>query len=375
MPRAFVLISFEEPFESVYTSLIKAPLEEVGFEVERADSRLDQRSILQDIFRGIAGADLVVADLTGLNPNVFYELGVAHALEIPTILLTQNVDELPFDLRAYRANEYSTHFTDAPKLVETLREIGRGAIDRSIRFSSPATDYLPPEFRRGGPSAPAGAVVEEPRSEETGQETAEGLAWLDALQESQGASDEFVATLGRIGAATAGIGEQVQAHAVQMENLAVVPESQRVKRATVLAAAIGRDLDAFADAIETEVPAFESSSALALNGMTQYVEWLQANPEVEAGEELAELHTSAQELTQAIQTNLPSLRELRRSIVGLQGISRLINSSSARVGKGLDRLITGIETMEAEAARIVLVAETLQARASDAAGEDEPEAT
>ncbi len=111
--------------------------------VERADSRLDQRNILKDIVLGIASADLVVADLTSLNPNVFYELGLAHALGIPTVLVTQNLDEIPFDLRAYRANEYSTHFTEAPRLQQLLRELGLAHSEGSISFGSPVTDHLP----------------------------------------------------------------------------------------------------------------------------------------------------------------------------------------------------------------------------------------
>ena len=52
---------------------------------------------------GISDADLVVADLTGLNANVMYEVGVAHALRKPTLVVTQEIDELPFDLRTSRS--------------------------------------------------------------------------------------------------------------------------------------------------------------------------------------------------------------------------------------------------------------------------------
>src|SRR6185369_5698014 len=73
IPRAFVIMPFDIEFDSIYEKLIKKPLEEVGYDVKRADSLIDQQNILSAIVQGIAKADLVVADLTLTNPNVFYE--------------------------------------------------------------------------------------------------------------------------------------------------------------------------------------------------------------------------------------------------------------------------------------------------------------
>ncbi|GAI12942.1 unnamed protein product, partial [marine sediment metagenome] len=71
---------FDLEFDWIFNDLIKLALEEVGYDVKRADSILNQQNILKDVVRGIAEADLVVADLTGLNPNVFYEIGIAHTM-------------------------------------------------------------------------------------------------------------------------------------------------------------------------------------------------------------------------------------------------------------------------------------------------------
>ena len=99
---AFVIMAFDKEFDAIYSDLIKPSLEKIGYEVKRADSLLSQQNILKDIVREIASADLIIAELTSLNPNVFYELGIAHALRKPTILLTQSIEELPFDLRSFR---------------------------------------------------------------------------------------------------------------------------------------------------------------------------------------------------------------------------------------------------------------------------------
>ncbi len=63
-------------------------------------------NFVKGIINDLDNADLVIADLTGLNPNVFYELGIRHTLKVGTIMLTQSLASLPADLRSYVAFEY-----------------------------------------------------------------------------------------------------------------------------------------------------------------------------------------------------------------------------------------------------------------------------
>ena len=73
----------------------------------RADDIFAPGPIINDILRSIQESDYIIADLTEQNPNVYYELGLAHASGKPVILITQNIDSLPFDLRHQRIIEYS----------------------------------------------------------------------------------------------------------------------------------------------------------------------------------------------------------------------------------------------------------------------------
>ena len=70
---------FAPEFNAIYKDLIKPALEEAGYVVSRADSDLHQESILRRIIKGITGAKLIIAELTTLNPNVLYELGLFQA--------------------------------------------------------------------------------------------------------------------------------------------------------------------------------------------------------------------------------------------------------------------------------------------------------
>src|SRR5438105_15496566 len=109
-PKAFVLMPFDQEFKSIYDDLIRPALEDAGYEVSRADTPLDQQNIMRDVIQGIARADIIIADLSVVNANVSYELGLCHGLRIPTILITQSLEEVPFDLRPYRVQIYDTRF-------------------------------------------------------------------------------------------------------------------------------------------------------------------------------------------------------------------------------------------------------------------------
>lgn len=94
----FVLMPFRSRFAEPYEAIRRA-VEAAGFTARRADEIFETRSIVQIIYEQIGRAELIVADLTDRNPNVFYELGYAHALGKSTVLVTQEIKDVPFDLR------------------------------------------------------------------------------------------------------------------------------------------------------------------------------------------------------------------------------------------------------------------------------------
>ncbi len=73
----------------------------------RADSRYYTGPFIDKIRRYILEATVIIADITGNNPNVFYELGVAHALNKSTIILTQDIDQRPSDIQHFDMIQYS----------------------------------------------------------------------------------------------------------------------------------------------------------------------------------------------------------------------------------------------------------------------------
>jgi hypothetical protein len=114
-PFCFVLMPFDSKFDDVYQLGIKEACAKAGAYCERVDEQIYQETILERIYNQIAKADFIVADMTGRNPNVFYEVGYAHALGKPTVLLTQNSDDIPFDLKHFPHIVYENRILDLQK--------------------------------------------------------------------------------------------------------------------------------------------------------------------------------------------------------------------------------------------------------------------
>jgi hypothetical protein len=98
----FVVMPFHSLFKAEYERVIRLAIEEVGVECVRGDEIYTEQAIIQDIWKSIRQARIIVAELSGRNPNVMYEIGLAHAIGKPIVLLTRNEDDVPFDLRALR---------------------------------------------------------------------------------------------------------------------------------------------------------------------------------------------------------------------------------------------------------------------------------
>lgn len=124
-PDVFVLMPFKDELSLVYQDHIKSVATTLGLSAARADDFFSSGSIMRDVWEAIHGAKAVVADCTGRNPNVFYEIGIAHTIGKRVVLTAQSVEDIPFDLRHLRTIVYNytprgmQNFEKA--LLETLR--------------------------------------------------------------------------------------------------------------------------------------------------------------------------------------------------------------------------------------------------------------
>ena len=114
-----VMMPFGKEFEAVYETL-RGAAEDNDLPCVRADEIWHESAIINDIARLIYKSRVVVADLTGRNANVFYEAGIAHTLGREVVLVTQNPNDIPFDLRHLRYIHYLANDQGLKKLREDL---------------------------------------------------------------------------------------------------------------------------------------------------------------------------------------------------------------------------------------------------------------
>jgi hypothetical protein len=106
-PEVFVLMPFTDELKPVYTDYIVPVSNELGLSVARADDFFTHKSIISDIWTAICRAKVIVADCTGRNPNVFYEIGIAHTVGKALILITQHSEDVPSDMKHIRYIPYN----------------------------------------------------------------------------------------------------------------------------------------------------------------------------------------------------------------------------------------------------------------------------
>ena len=117
----FVLIPFSQHFLPIFNS-IRDTVEgkDLRMKCSRADDLYSSEPIMEAILRGIASSEIVIADVTDRNANVFYELGIAHTVKDRCVILTQNFNDVPFDLKHLRCIQYDNSISGATSLKRDL---------------------------------------------------------------------------------------------------------------------------------------------------------------------------------------------------------------------------------------------------------------
>lgn len=114
----FVLTPFHVDFADEFEVIARVG-RNLGFEVARGDERIHGGEIFPHLLRLLVEARLVIANISGRNPNVFYELGIAHALDKPVILIANKKAQVPFDMQSKRIIFYDKN-TDLERELERM---------------------------------------------------------------------------------------------------------------------------------------------------------------------------------------------------------------------------------------------------------------
>lgn len=122
IPTCFVIMQFTEEYNTLYKEVIRPVCEAHGYKVVRGDDFYTNGQILEDVTNTIRSASLIIADVTPDNANVFYEVGFAHAINKPTILLSEKKrGRLPFDISGFRTLFYDNTISGKSAIEGRLR--------------------------------------------------------------------------------------------------------------------------------------------------------------------------------------------------------------------------------------------------------------
>jgi len=142
---AFVIMPFsptasEKNWTEIFDTVFKPAIEECGYACERAAPSTG--SLIISIVESLRRADLVIADVTDRNPNVFYELGVRHSLRRGTIIVSQDGEHVPSDLRGYWYLTYGLRPRQVLQFKSAIRKIIAAIRKAPNRSDNPVADYL-----------------------------------------------------------------------------------------------------------------------------------------------------------------------------------------------------------------------------------------
>lgn len=119
LKQAFIIMPFGEGWSTTVEKAVRKLLSDLGYSAIRADDMFGQ-NIMEDIWKGILRSEVVICDTTGRNPNVYYELGLCHAIGKNVILITQDTKDIPFDVRHLRHVVYSNTIDGFDRLQRGL---------------------------------------------------------------------------------------------------------------------------------------------------------------------------------------------------------------------------------------------------------------
>jgi len=120
----FMIMPFADTFKGIYTDVIRPLVKELGLVITRGDEFTSANGvIMEEVWSALNNCQFVIAEITGGNDNVFYELGIAHTLNKPAILITQATkpESVPFDIRHLRYIQYENTVSGGGKLRDDLK--------------------------------------------------------------------------------------------------------------------------------------------------------------------------------------------------------------------------------------------------------------
>ena len=349
--NVFVLIPFTDEFDAIYERSIKAICEEAGYEVNKADTTDTQGNILRDIIEGIDGADLLIVDLTDSNPNVFYEAGIADGLGVPTVLITQDIGSVPFDLEAYNMIGYENNAAGIAKLEEKLEDtIGKHS-DGDVKFGSPVTDFTEVDIRESTIHSMRSGAENNGGEETDDRSSDDQKGIIDYAEDAEAAQKDLERSVEGIVGRMNELEENIVEHT---EKIKAVDESDgevSASRANRLFRAPAQDMKDFGESISEDTKIIEQSIDTMMEAEEALIEYSDPQDDGQR-QELIERQKEIQLLRDELDDVVSQLEDFHFEVTEIKGINRNLNRGVKKVTAPLSDLINTLTNADTRAERM-----------------------
>ncbi|MFH8218358.1 hypothetical protein ACH4C2_04085 [Streptomyces sp. NPDC018057] len=316
----------------IFEQVIAPACKKYGIAVVRADGIAHAGDINEQICRYVVESDLVIADVSGGNPNVMYELGLRHITGRPTIHIGE-AGQLPFDIAAIRTIRYQrsrSHLAGARKEIENTLEAGlRDGFEpltpaRVLRSLETADGSAPPEASADAEEEDAPGLLDDFAAIE------DGLAAMAANMDTITKTVEVIGTLTE--QSSAELSDLTQANAPASARLAAV-------------ARYARSLDAPAGEMDTAAAEFAARMVTLDSGVRAALGLVEMTPPDERGEDAAEFLKQLISLNESAQEALVEVGSFGASAGGLVRVSKHLRKPVKQISGAVQRVTDAITSM------------------------------
>ena len=306
---------------------------------------------MKDIVRAIKNSSLIVADLIDSNPNVFYELGLGHALNKPVIMLTQDIEDLPFDLRSYRVIPYTTHFKEMDGARKTLKDLVAGFLSDAESFGGPVSDFL---------EQPVETISQLPTEDLEKSEA----GFLDHLAGMEEGLERLTESAIAFGSKTEELGQTTRSTTERIEDLQKRSGRNTARQMRTLVISLAQRLSSYAKFLSAENDKYGPELARTRTSLEAVVRG--QDPHAQEGQKelkrfLSELDTTEDATEQA----LNSIRNMTDILHEIPSAEKTFDRAKEQAVKELRRFASNVEQTISMIARAKEIAREILGEASE----------
>lgn len=339
----------------VFEKVVQPACRAVGLDPVRADQIAATGEITEQVFRRLKDDEVVIADVSGGNPNVMYELGLRHTRPLLTVQIGE-YGQLPFDVSAIRTIQFSRSergLIDARKELERALSAGlaeSGVPVSATRIWNELTDD-PDQTDRGEASEPAAELADEVEEPE---------GFIDQLAAFETTLPQLTETTERIGAVVEEMGAIAVDSSATMQAASALSSSAQQR--LTLVAKFASALQPKATELTELTRGFDRDMADVDNQLTGILTYLEGNPDA-SGDQIASFLDSIPSMARSARESMENFSQFKVAMDSLSSMSKLLRRPAREITESVDRMMNATLRADAWETQVLRI---LKKRASSA---------